>query len=335
VGFLACVGLAEFHTLPAAEVRTLIVIGAAGMFAQCFDVIDLLFQASGEARVSAWVRMSACVIGAVLKVVLILAGAEVWWFIVVGVTELALSAAGWWWMARRRDWRISAWRGERSRAGWLLRESSPLALAGIAIYAQAYADQLVIGAMLGATELGQYSVAMRLISVFAFVPMVIQTVAAPEITRAKRDDEALYQYRLHTLYRVMFGMFVAVAVPLILFGPLTVRWLFGTSYSGAAALLPWLAFRLFFTNFGVARSVFITADGLLRFALLTAVVGAGLNIGLNLILVPRWGAGGAIASSMVSFAVTTFGLEVFNPRARANLKLMASAVLFPWRGVTT
>jgi O-antigen/teichoic acid export membrane protein len=275
--------------------------------------------------------MAACIVGSALKVVLILAQVKVWWFAVVGLGELAFNAVGWWWMARGRGWRVSEWRNEWARARWLLRESSPLALAGVAVYAQAYADQLVIGAMLGASELGQYSVAMRLISVFAFVPMVIQTVAAPEITRAKRDDEDLYHYRLHSLYRLMFGVFVAVAVPLIALGPIAVRWLFGASYLGAAALIPWLALRLFFTNFGVARSVFITADGLLGFALLTAVAGAVVNITLNLILVPRWGAGGAIISSLVSFTVTTFALEGFHPRARTNLKLMASAVIFPWR----
>jgi len=52
---------------------------------------------------------------------------------------------------------------------------------------------------------------------------------------------------------------------------------------------------------------------------------------LNLALVPRFGAKGAIASSMVSFAVTTFGLEIFQARARANLVVMARGVFLPWR----
>jgi O-antigen/teichoic acid export membrane protein len=97
-------------------------------------------------------------------------------------------------------------------------------------------------------------------------------------------------------------------------------------------LLPWLAFRLFFTSFGVARGIFITNNRLFRFALVTAIIGAVLNIALNLFLVPRWGAKGAIVSSLISFGVTTFGLEAFDKDARANLKLMARAVFQPWRG---
>ena len=101
-----------------------------------------------------------------------------------------------------------------------------------------------------------------------------------------------------------------------------------------ATLLPWLAFRLFFTNFGVARSVFITNEGLFRFGLLTAVAGAVVNLGLNVVLVPAWGARGAILTSFASFGVTTFALEVFQPQARENLRLMARAVFLPWRSFT-
>lgn len=331
VGFLACVVVVWCLAVPSAEVRLLVLIVALGLFFQTLDVIDLLFQAKGDSWVSAWVRMIACVVVSLLKIALLLARAPVFAFAVAGVVELALSAAGWWWMARRRGWRLADWRCERTRVLALLRESWPLAMAGLAIYVQAYADQLIIGAMLGSTELGQYAAAMRLVSVFAFVPMVIQTVAAPEITRAKLADETLYRRRLCNLYRLMFGLFLITALPLIVFGPTAARLLYGASYAGTAALLPWLGLRLFFTNFGVARSVFITNEGLFRFALLTAIVGALVNIGLNLWWVPRWGARGAIAASLASFAATTFALEFFQPRARINLGLMARAVFLPWR----
>lgn len=330
-GFLACVALAWLQSVPADSVRPMILIVALGMLFQTLDVIDLLFQARGESRVSAWVRMAACVLASLFRVGLILGRAPVVAFAVAGVAELALGAAGWLWVARRRGWRTADWRCERTRAVALLRESWPLALSGLAIYAQAYFDQLVIGAKLGGAELGQYAAAIRLVSVFAFVPMVVQTVATPEITRAKRDDETLYQRRLHGLYRFMFGLFFLTAVPLMVLGPPLARLLYGASYAGTAALLPWLAFRLFFTNLGVARSVFVTNEGLFRFALFTAVAGALVNILLNFLLVPWWGARGAIVSSFVSFGVTTFALEAFQPRARANLRLMARAVLLPWR----
>jgi O-antigen/teichoic acid export membrane protein len=269
--------------------------------------------------------------GSLLKVALILSEAPLAAFAAAGVAELAVTALGWWWAARRSGCPLSPWRAERARVVALLRESWPLTISGFAISTQAYADQVVLGLMIGGDELGQYAAALRLVSAFAFVPMVVQTVAAPEITRAKRDDETLYQRRLHSLYRVMSGIFALTAVPLIFLGPMATRLLYGASYAGAAALIPWLAFRLFFTNYGVARSIFVTNEGLFRWALVTSVAGAALNLALNLALVPHWGARGAIVASLASFALTIFGLEFFEPRARKNLHLMLRAIVVPWR----
>ncbi len=330
-GFLICVGVALVQPMPAVSVRPLIIIVALGLLFQTLDIFDLFFQSRSESRVSALVRIVACVLSNLIKAVLIFAHASLLALAVAGVIEIALSAAGWWWAGRKSGLGFSRFHFDWDYARTLLLESWPLAVSGLAIYSQAYADQVVIGSMLGGSELGQYAVAMRLVSVFGFLPMVVQTVAAPEITRAKRDDERLYQRRLHGLYRLMFGLFLLTGLPLIVLGPLAIKFLYGASYAAAAGLLPWLAFRLFFTNFGVARSIFITNESLFKFALLTALVGAGLNILLSVLLVPRWGARGAIVSSFASFGATTFALEVFQPRARLNLFLMARAVFLPWR----
>lgn len=331
VGFLVCVGLAWRQPFANAQMPALIMVVAAGMFLQTLDVIDLFFQSRGESRVSAWVHMGACGVTNAIKVALILNHASLLALGAAGVIEIGLSALGWLWAAKLAGGRPAVWHCERRRAAVLLAESWPLAVSGLAVNVQAYADQVMLGAMLGGGELGRYAAAFRVVSVFSFVPMVVQTVAAPEITRAKRDDGALYWRRLYNLYRLMFVLFLAVALPLILLGAPVTTWLYGASYTGAGLLLPWLAFRLFFTNFGVARSAFVTTEGLFRFALLTAVAGAVVNLLLNLALIPQWGARGAVLSSLVSFGVTIFALEGLQPQARANRRLMLRAMLTPWR----
>lgn len=331
LAFLACVviaGLRSDHESPAG---LLTVIVAAGLLVQIVDVAELHLQARGESRVAAWVRMAACVAGAALKGALIMAHAPLVAFAIAGGVELALAGVGWLWAAKYFGGGILTWRCEQERVLELLRETWPLALASVAITVQAFADQLVIGAFLGGEELGQYAAATRLVAAFAFVPMVVHTVSAPEIARAKQDDETLYQRRLHSLYRLMCALFLVTGLPLMVLGPMAAQWLYGGSYTHAAALLPLLAWRLFFTNLGVARSIFIVNEGLLRFGLVTSLAGAVVNVALNLVLVPRWGAEGAIVAALASFAVTTFALESFDRRARKNLQLMARAVLLPWR----
>jgi len=52
---------------------------------------------------------------------------------------------------------------------------------------------------------------------------------------------------------------------------------------------------------------------------------------LNLFFIPAWGARGAIAASLVSFAVTTFALDCLQTKMRTNLRLMVRSVLLPWQ----
>jgi O-antigen/teichoic acid export membrane protein len=68
-----------------------------------------------------------------------------------------------------------------------------------------------------------------------------------------------------------------------------------------------------------------------RFILVTSVIGAAVNVGLNLFMIPRWGVTGALIASSFSFALTTFGLEWMDRRASDNLRLMAAAMARPWR----
>jgi len=330
-GWLVCSGLAWLLSPTDLQMHGLVLIMALSLLFQVFDVLDVRFQARGEVYVSAWGRMAGFALASIARIALILLRAPVWAFAMAATGEILLYAIGWLMLGWRRGLRARGWHFQGHYARSLLAQSWPLTLSGLAIYVQASIDQVMLGKMLGTAELGQYAAALRIVSVFTFLPMVLQTVAAPEISRAKRECESLYRRRLFNIYRIMFVLFLAVALPLILLGPAFAVLLFGRVYRGAAVLLPWLVFRLFFTNFGVARSLYIVNEGLFRFSLLTSLVGAVINIVLNLFFIPAWGARGAIAASLVSFAVTIFALDGLHPKMRANLRLMIRSVLLPWQ----
>jgi O-antigen/teichoic acid export membrane protein len=331
LGLTACLVVALSGYLPTHIEGLLTVVLGLGLIFRVFDLFDLLLQVNGSPRVTAWIRISATTIVSLLKIALVLLKASVVAFAAATTLELVVWAAGWWRAGTIRGWQMFRWRLASGRTWSLLRESWPLTISVFAVSTQAYMDQLLVGSMLGSEQLGQYAAAMRLVNVFAFLPVVVNSVLAPVVTRAKVAGEPAYLKRLHDVYRVMMFMFLFIAVPLVTLGPAITRILYGKAYGDAAAWLPWLTLRLFFANFGIGRSMFITNERLFRFSLLTAVAGGITNVAMNLVLLPRWGVPGAIVSSFISFAVTIFALEVFDGRARDNLRLMLSAALMPWR----
>ena len=312
---------------------TLLPLAALALVAQSMDVVERQLQAGGNMRALAMIRSVAILGSFGLRVALILGEASVGMFALAGACEFGVAAVGLGWRVSRREGGFGCWKVSKERGRALLKEGVPLMIAGLAIHMQAYGDQIMMGAFAVGEELGQYAAALRVVGVCAFFTTIMQTVTAPEIARARKEDAGLYRRRLHGLYRLAMGVSFVTAVPLAIFGPTVVTWLFGEAYREAGTLLPLFALRLFLANLGVARGVFLTTEGMARFVLITAVAGAAANVALNWMLIPAWGATGAIVASLLSFSLTTFGLEWMDGRARANSRLMLAAMLRPWRGL--
>ena len=181
--------------------------------------------------------------------------------------------------------------------GYVLGQSWPMLVYGVALYIQAKIDQVMIGDLLARTdgqeaayaEVGQYSVALKMIEALGFLPVIVQKSLAPAVTRARAEDPALYADRMLNLYRLMFLLFLITSVPLFFVAEPMIVWMYGEEFRPAGFLLSLFAIRLFFTNMGVAKASFITNESLFRYSLLTAIIGAGLNIAINYLLIPSMG----------------------------------------------
>ncbi len=86
--------------------------------------------------------------------------------------------------------------------------------------------------------------------------------------------------------------------------------LFGIEYQSAGILLALMSSRLFFTNMGVARGTFILTENLMKFSLMTTILGTIANIGLNYLWIREYGAVGAIIATIISFGVTIFLIDI-------------------------
>lgn len=334
IGTLIMVGLlvmASALTHQTDMTRILIAIVFTGYFFQVLAVIDWYFQAEVLSRFVVIAQMVQLVVSASVKVLLLWVHASLAMFALVTVLDAVVLIAVLAWFYTSRVGRIFSWSLSLTQAKGLLGQSWPLILSGAAIMVQARIDQVMLGEMLGDNVVGQYSVAMRMIEAFAFISVVICNSIAPEVTRWKSSGEQTYYHRLTNLYRLMFILFLLVAIPLFFLATPIVVLLFGESYQPAGALLALFGVRLFFTNFGMVRSLFITNNELFRYALVTSVLGAVVNIVLNYLLIPGYGAVGAIWATILSFAATIFFVDAFYGAARENFMAMIQGVMTPWK----
>ncbi|MBD3727998.1 MAG: flippase, partial [Moraxella osloensis] len=293
-----------------ATTNLFIFIIAAGLVFQSFEVVEFYFQSQVLAKIVSICKVIQLALSSMIKIYLVLTEAELFWFVIVTAFD-ALSLAVSYFIAYQLRKNPAFYKHfDLSIAKQLLKDSWPMIFSGMVLMIQARIDQVMLQEFKGSTEVGYYSVAMRLIEVAAFVPMILKNSLFPAIQSAKKNSEDLYQERLLNFYRLNFIMFLVFAIPIFLFAESIVIFLFGEVYQPAGVLLSLFAIRLFFTNMGVARGVYLLTENLMKFSLITMLVGTVVNVALNYILIPEYGAKGAIIATIVSFLFTIFLLDV-------------------------
>ena len=300
----------------------LIFIIASATIFQSLNVIDMYFQSKVLSKYVVYANMISLLLSTIIKVTLLLNEAPLVAFAWVVVFDSFVLAIGFLYFYLQNQLSLKLWKFEKKVAISLLKDSWPLILSGAVLMIQARIDQVMLKEMVGNVEVGYYSVAMRLIEAFAFVPMILKNSLLPSIVNARNHSIELYHDRLLNFYRLNFLLFLVTAIPIFLFSEQIVVILFGIEYQSAGILLALLSIRLFFANMGVARGVFILMENLMKFSLITMIVGTITNVVLNYIWIEQYGAKGAIVATIVSFIVTIFLIDILYNKTRQNILLI-------------
>jgi O-antigen/teichoic acid export membrane protein len=311
--------------------NTLIMIIASAEIFKSFEVVNYFFQSKVESKYPVRTQLFINVFSSLLKLLLVFFQAPLIWFAISIVVNSVLNSIGFIYTYAVRNGSPLAWIFRKELAFKLLSESWPLILYGVALHIQARIDQVMLGKMLNNYEVGQYSVALRFIEIFGFVPMALMNTFTPTVSRAKTVSEELYESRLLNLYRLMFVSFLIIAVPIYFFSEDLVMLLYGSDYQPAGYLLSLFALRIFFSHMGVGKSLFIVNESLFLYSLITVIMGAVTNITLNYFLIPILGPTGAIIASMLSFTVSIFLIDVLFEKPRRNQKLMIKGMTTFWK----
>jgi O-antigen/teichoic acid export membrane protein len=207
-------------------------------------------------------------------------------------------------------------RFDLSEARRLLRYAFPLAMSAISVGVFYRIDQVMLHNMTGDRALGPYVIAAQLTEQFGALPVALISSLFPVLVQTVHQEEQFRHY-LGVSYRFLMSVvFFACAVVTPITAPL-VSLLYGKEFLPTAGLinvLIWSEVPLFL---GVALTNALIAKNLQRYLPYSTAVGAVMNIGLNLMFIPRWGALGAAWATVISYAVATVLFYLVFQPARA------------------
>jgi Membrane protein involved in the export of O-antigen and teichoic acid len=196
--------------------------------------------------------------------------------------------------------KIKHWQFSWERSKELLLESWPIILSGLAVYLYSKTDQIMLGAMNKNAELGYYAAAVKIAEICDFLPMILSSSIFPKLAALRKNNYEEYLNKFQVYSDIMIFFWLGVAIPISLLSPLIVHLLYGKDAKSASVLAIYV-WAQFGSNFGVARSTYFTIEGQLRYGLYLTVVGSILNVGLNLLLIPKYGAFGATAATLITY----------------------------------
>ena len=246
------------------------------------------------------------IIMAVVTVWLVAVGGNLSGFVVLRVLEaglMAVSAIGAYVLVAGK----LRLRVDTARFRLMLREGMPLFLSSLAVMVYMRIDQIMLGQLATAETLGQYSVAVRISESVFFVPMALQSAFYPGLVRSRTDAPESWHEELQHYYDVAALAMLVLALAVTAFATVGLTPLLGSGYEPAVSMIWILALSIPFVGLGVARTTYLTIRGWLWTAPLTTTLGALLNVGLNLFLIPVWGGVGAAIATVVSYWLAAHG----------------------------
>lgn len=302
------------------------IIAFSSLF-QVFNVIDYNFQAEVKSKYVVIAQIIQLIVSSIVKLYLVWNEFPLIWFVIVILLDGLVLSLCLIWFYYKKIGQLFLWKIRTPLSMSLMKDAWPLILAGVAVSLYMRIDQVMIAEMLDVKSVGEYAVAVKLSEVWNFIPMVVCASLLPALGNAKARDEKLYIKRLQYLYDLMVWIVMPIAIGMTFLSTDLVLFLYGREYEAAGPILSVYIWAGLATFLGIASSQFLTVENLLRLSMYRTLVGLVVNVGLNYVLIPIYGIGGAATSTLVSYFIATFMLVAFN-KTRFQCLLMFKSILF-------
>jgi PST family polysaccharide transporter len=307
---------------------TIAALAGAGLLFQACDVFDYGFQAQGRFPLSFLGRSLPILLSTALKFAAIFAGAPLPVFALLETVEAGIIGTALYLVYRRTTSRCPtsvlpvglAWPR-------LLGEGVPLLLSALAVMIYMRSDIIMLGKIAGYQAAGIYAAASQISEACALLPLALMPALFPALVRWRRFGIEFYQRKFELLFLIAVSSGLLFSLILTFAANTVVTLLFGGNYLPAASVLVVHGWTIIFVFIGITQSGYEVTEGLTWFATCKTCIGAVLNIGLNLLFIPRYGPVGSAVATLIAQVFMSVSLNGLHPRTRPLLFMQLRSML--------
>lgn len=173
------------------------------------------------------------------------------------------------------------------------------------------ADRVLLTRLGSLGAVGVYTIGYSLAGALHMVVTSANSAIMPEFARAGGNQDAFERLPATATYYLLFS--ATVTMGMVLFLPPFIRAFLPVSYHDAISLIPWLGMAFFAVAlYYVPMNVLSQTQRSTRIVPLLTIFAASVNIGLNLLLIPRYGIVGAAVSTLAAYLVLAVAVFVYS-----------------------
>lgn len=301
------------------------------LIASSFNVIRNYFTSIVLNEYVVKTEIARTLVGAVIKILLLVYKCSLTWFIVANTFDFFLIAGGYIFSYRKKVGTLGNWKFNLSVVKFLARESFPLLLSGTAIIIYQRIDQVMIRNMIDNEALGQFSVAVRIVNLIIFIPSVIASTVAPILVNELKTNYELYKKKRQQFVDIMIWSSIFMALLVSLFAHIVITLLFGIKYQEAIGVLQIMAWKAVGIAMLSASGQLIIIEGKQKMVAIRNFIGVGVCVILNFILIPKFGILGSAWTTIISVLFAGYFANSFLAPFREIFKIQTLAIILGWK----
>jgi len=157
------------------------------------------------------------------------------------------------------------------------------------------------------------AVSSRLTEAWYFIPTALVASTFPVIVKLEGASPERALARLKSLYRTLVALGILAGVAAELLAPRFINLIYGPAFQSAAPVLTIQIWCGVFMSLGIASGAWLMAHRLGMLNLRRNVLGMLINVGLNLLLIPSYGAIGSAWATLAAFACAYLAYDFLDP----------------------
>lgn len=308
------------------EIMFLVFIFSLVPIIQSFNVIDFYFQSKVLSKYVVMANSISMLISSIFKISLILNDADLIYFAWAICLDSFLIILGLIYFYLRQNSSFRSWTFNKSLALKLIKDSWPLMFSGLVVSFYMKIDQIMIKEMMDSQAVGYYAAAVRLSEALAFLPMIVSSSLFPAIINAKKYNKQLYYARLQKLYDFMVISTVVIALPVSFLSDWIITLLYGDIFLESSKVLTIYVWGAIFAALLVSSGKWYINENLAKYALMRNILGAILNVLLNIILIREYGISGAAIASVISYLFAGYLFDLFTKKTYRTFLLKTNSL---------